>query len=49
MIKVSKKGKVYVALDTWAPDPNRTHQEGMAQTRQETGFEEAPGDNDIPF
>lgn len=47
----SKQGKIYVKVDTWEPDPAKTHQQGVAQVREETGFQEDPFNEDqsIPF
>lgn len=42
----SKQGKIYVKVDTWEPDPAKTHQQGVAQVKEETGFDD---DQAIPF
>lgn len=47
----SKQGKIYVKVDTWEPDPAKTHQQGVEQVKQDTGLDD-PGfqpDDDIPF
>ena len=46
---VSKAGKPYACLDTWEPNRQQVHDDGMAQAKQAAAPEPDFEDSDIPF